>query len=146
MKRILPLLGGLLLAVTALTARATEYQLPADKGRVIGENVTYVVPDDGRSLEAIAAEYGIGLLAMLEANPGTDPYLPKPGSELIIPSQLILPDTPHQGIVINLAELRLFYYPQGTNTVRVYPIGIGQLGRDTPIMTTSVSQLIKDPT
>ena len=55
MKRILPLLGGLLLAVTALTARATEYQLPADKGRVIGENVTYVVPDDGRSLEAIAA-------------------------------------------------------------------------------------------
>ncbi|WP_274370309.1 L,D-transpeptidase family protein [Morganella morganii] len=146
MKRILPLLGGLLLAVTALTARATEYQLPADKGRVIGENVTYIVPDDGRSLEAIAAEYGIGLLAMLEANPGTDPYLPKPGSELIIPSQLILPDTPHQGIVINLAELRLFYYPQGTNTVRVYPIGIGQLGRDTPIMTTSVSQLIKDPT
>ena len=108
MKRILPLLGGLLLAVTALTARATEYQLPADKGRVIGENVTYIVPDDGRSLEAIAAEYGIGLLAMLEANPGTDPYLPKPGSELIIPSQLILPDTPPQGIVINLAELRLF--------------------------------------
>ena len=69
MKRILPLLGGLLLAVTALTAR-NRISTPADKGRVIGENVTYVVPDDGRSLEAIAAEYGIGLLAMLEANPG----------------------------------------------------------------------------
>ncbi|MEG0279691.1 MAG: L,D-transpeptidase family protein [Morganella sp. (in: enterobacteria)] len=146
MKRMLSLMGGLLLTITALTAQATEYELPADKGRVIGENTTYIVPGDGRSLEAIAAEYGIGLLAMLEANPGTDPYLPQAGSELIIPSQLILPDTPHQGIVINLAELRLYYYPQGTNTVKVYPIGIGQLGRDTPVMTTSVSQLIKDPT
>lgn len=141
-----PVAGRAVVSGYCVNGGATEYQLPADKGRVIGENVTYVVPDDGRSLEAIAAEYGIGLLAMLEANQGTDPYLPKPGSELIIPSQLILPDTPHQGIVINLAELRLFYYPQGTNTVRVYPIGIGQLGRDTLVMTTSVSQLIKDPT
>ncbi|TDB54556.1 L,D-transpeptidase family protein [Photorhabdus luminescens] len=146
MKRVLTFIGILLLSGLANTVSATEYTLPAANSRLIGENTTLVVPDDGRSLEAIAAEYGIGLLAMLEANPGTDPYLPTPGSELIIPSQMLLPDTPRQGMVINLAELRLYYFPKGKNKVIVYPIGIGQLGRNTPVMTTSVSQLIKDPT
>jgi L,D-transpeptidase YbiS len=50
---------------------------------------------------------------------------------LNIPQQLILPDTVHEGIVINSAEMRLYYYPKGTNTVIVLPIGIGQLGKDT---------------
>lgn len=59
---------------------------------------------------------------------------------------MILPDTVRKGIVINLAELRLYYYPKEGGTVDVYPIGIGQLGRETPEMVTSVSQLIKDPT
>lgn len=53
---------------------------------------------------------------------------------------MLLPDTPREGIVVNLAELRLYYYPKGKNTVIVYPIGIGQLGRNTPLMTTSVSE------
>ncbi|MQL46979.1 L,D-transpeptidase family protein [Photorhabdus khanii] len=146
MKRVLTFIGMLLLSALTNTVSATEYTLPPANSRLIGENTTFVVPDDGRSLEAIAAEYQIGLLAMLEANPGIDPYLPAPGSELIIPSQMLLPDTPRQGIVINLAELRLYYFPKGKNKVIVYPIGIGQLGRNTPVMTTSVSQLIKDPT
>ncbi|AXG47669.1 L,D-transpeptidase family protein [Photorhabdus laumondii subsp. laumondii] len=146
MKRVLTFIGVLLFSGLTNTVSATEYTLPAANSRLIGENTTLVVPDDGRSLEAIAAEYKIGLLAMLEANPGTDPYLPAQGSELIIPSQMLLPDTPRQGIVINLAELRLYYFPKGKNNVIVYPIGIGQLGRNTPVMTTSVSQLIKDPT
>ncbi|KAA1186807.1 L,D-transpeptidase family protein [Photorhabdus heterorhabditis] len=146
MKQVLTLIGMLLLSGLINTVSATEYTLPPANSRLIGENTIFVVLGDGRSLEAIAAEYKIGLLAMLEANPGTDPYLPAPGSELIIPSQMLLPDTPRQGIVINLAELRLYYFPKGKNKVIIYPIGIGQLGRNTPVMTTSVSQLIKDPT
>ncbi|NHB91240.1 L,D-transpeptidase family protein [Photorhabdus cinerea] len=146
MKQVLTLIGMLLLSGLTNTVSATEYTLPPANSRLIGENTIFVVPDDGRSLEAISAKYKIGLLAMLEANPGTDPYLPAPGSELIIPSQMLLPDTPRQGIVINLAELRLYYFPKGKNKVIIYPIGIGQLGRNTPVMTTSVSQLIKDPT
>ncbi|SUC46662.1 Probable L,D-transpeptidase YcfS precursor [Providencia stuartii] len=59
---------------------------------------------------------------------------------------MLLPATPRTGIIINLAELRLYYYPEGSKEVVVYPIGIGQLGRDTPEMVTSVSQSIKDPT
>ena len=47
---------------------------------------------------------------MLEANPGVDPFLPKAGSTLTIPQQLILPDAPREGIIINSAEMRLYYY------------------------------------
>ncbi|VEC91860.1 L,D-transpeptidase [Salmonella enterica subsp. enterica] len=69
---------------------------------------------------------------MLEANPGVDVFLPQSGSTLVVPQQLILPDTVREGIVVNVAEMRLYYYPAGTNTVEVLPIGIGQAGRETP--------------
>ncbi|MBS0970057.1 L,D-transpeptidase [Chimaeribacter arupi] len=148
MKKARLLLGFLstLWLLISFSAHATEYPLPAENSRLIGENITYTVPDDGRSLEMIAADFKIGLLGMLEANPGTDPYLPAPGSVLTIPTQMLLPDTPREGIVINLAELRLYYYPKGENKVVVYPIGIGQLGRNTPTMVTSIIQKIPNPT
>lgn len=148
MKRALTLMGLLLASyIGGMPAgQATEYPLPPPDSRLIGENTTYVVPHDGRSLEAIASDYKIGLLGMLEANPGTDPYLPKPESTLTIPTQILLPDTPREGIVINLAELRMFYYPKGQNTVIVYPIGIGQLGRNTPVMTTTIISKHPNPT
>jgi L,D-transpeptidase YcfS len=59
---------------------------------------------------------------------------------------MILPDTPREGIVVNLAELRLYYYPKGEDKVIVYPIGIGQMGIVTPIIVTSISQKIPNPT
>ncbi|RLM27038.1 peptidoglycan-binding protein [Brenneria alni] len=148
MKCALTLLGMVFATYLAgsATARATEYPLPPPNSRLIGENIAYTVPNDGRPLEEVAADFKIGLLGMLEANPGTDPYLPKAGSTLTIPTQMLLPDTPREGIVVNLAELRLYYYPKGKNTVIVYPIGIGQLGRKTPLMTTSVSEKRANPT
>lgn len=146
MMRVLTFFVTLLLSAFYINAQAAEYPLPAKNSRLIGKNFIYTVPDDGRSLEKIAAEFQIGLLGMMEANPDVDPYLPKPGSKLIIPAQMLLPDAPRQGIVINLAELRLFYYPPNKKSVIVYPIGIGQLGRNTPIMVTSVSQRIPNPT
>ncbi|PIJ51867.1 L,D-transpeptidase [Erwinia sp. OLTSP20] len=127
-------------------ATATEYPLPPADSRLIGENVTTVVADNKRPLEDIAARYKVGLLGILEANPGTDPWLPEAGSELIIPQQMLLPDTRREGIVVNLAELRLYYYPPGENKVIVYPIGIGQQGAITPSMVTTISQKIPNPT
>ena len=102
----------------------------------------------GGSLEAIAKKYNVGFLALLQANPGVDPYVPRAGSVLTIPLQTILPDAPREGMVINLAELRLYYYPPGKNEVTVYPIGIGQLGGDTltPTMVTTVSDKRANPT
>lgn len=126
--------------------RGNRIPLPPPDSRLIGENVTVTVQNNGKPLEDIASRYQIGLLGMLEANPGVDPYLPTPGTVLTIPSQMLLPDAPREGIVINLAEMRLFYYPKGEGKVVVYPIGIGQLGRNTPEMVTSVSQSIANPT
>ena len=146
-------LSTLLAAAFALvgfcnTASAVTYPLPTDGSRLVGQNQVITIPDDNKQpLEYFAAKYQMGLSNMLEANPGVDTYLPKGGTVLNIPQQLILPDTVHEGIVINSAEMRLYYYPKGTNTVIVLPIGIGQLGKDTPInWTTKVERKKAGPT
>lgn len=135
-------------ALAALPASANSYPLPAAGSRLIGQNFFHVVADDGGSLEAIAKRYNVGFLALLQANPGVDPYVPRAGSVLTIPRQMLLPDAPREGLVINLAELRVYYYPAGQNSVTVYPIGIGQLGGDTvtPTMQTTVSDKRANPT
>jgi len=132
----------------ALPTRANTWPLPPAGSRLVGENRFHVVENDGGSLEAIAKKYNVGFLALLQANPGVDPYVPRAGSVLTIPLQTLLPDAPREGIVINLAELRLYYYPPGKNEVTVYPIGIGQLGGDTltPTMVTTVSDKRANPT
>ncbi|MEG5551836.1 L,D-transpeptidase [Enterobacter wuhouensis] len=128
----LPLLALLLAAVTH-GAQAMTYPLPPEGSRLVGAPTTFTVPDGNTlPLEAFAAKYELGLSNMLEANPGVDPFLPKSGTQLTIPQQLILPDTVREGIVVNVAEMRLYYYPPGSNTVEVLPIGIGQAGRETP--------------
>ncbi|MGY5957461.1 L,D-transpeptidase family protein [Kosakonia sp. BK9b] len=135
-------------AVLSFPTRANNWPLPPTGSRVVGENRFHVVQNDGGSLEAIAKKYNVGFLALLQANPGVDPYVPRAGSVLTIPLQTLLPDAPRKGIVINLAELRLYYYPPGKSEVIVYPIGIGQLGGDTltPTMVTTVSDKRANPT
>ncbi|MBW9461899.1 MULTISPECIES: L,D-transpeptidase LdtC [Kluyvera] len=142
------LLGLLLVASVALPASANSWPLPPPGSRLVGENRFHVVENNGGSLESIAKKYNVGFLALLQANPGVDPYVPRAGSVLTIPLQTLLPDVPREGIVLNLAELRLYYYPPGKNTVTVYPIGIGQLGGTTvtPTMVTTVSDKRANPT
>ena len=101
--------------------------LPPAGSNVVGENRFHVVENDGGSLEAIAKNITSGSGAVA-GQPGRRSVRARAGSVLTIPLQTILPDAPRQGIVINLAELRLYYYPPGKNEVTVYPIGIGQLG------------------
>lgn len=140
----------MVLAVAAYSqaAFAVVYPLPSNNGRLIGENITVTVPENSKlPLESYAAQFQMGLSNMLEANPGVDPFLPTPGTVLTIPHQLILPDTPHEGIVINSAEMRLYYYPKGSNTVVVLPIGIGELGKDTPLnWVTTIQRKKAGPT
>ncbi|VDZ78175.1 L,D-transpeptidase [Salmonella bongori] len=115
------------------TVFAVSYPLPPEGSRLVGHPATIAIPQNNtQPLEAFAARYGQGLSNMLEANPGVDVFLPASGSTLVVPRQLILPDTVREGIVVNVAEMRLYYYPEGTNTVEVLPIGIGQAGRETP--------------
>ncbi|HCK7284114.1 TPA: L,D-transpeptidase [Enterobacter roggenkampii] len=126
-------LGCLAALLISQSVQAVSYPLPPAGSRLVGSSQVITVPEHNTlPLEAFAAQYGQGLSNMLEANPGVDPFLPKSGTRLVIPQQLILPDTVREGIVVNVAEMRLYYYPPGSNTVEVLPIGIGQAGRETP--------------
>lgn len=132
MARVL-LLAALLVVAAMRAGLAVTWLLPPEGSRLVGNTFSVVVPQGNTEpLESFAATYSQGLSNMLEANPGVDPFLPAAGTTLVIPQQLILPDTKREGIVINVAEMRLYYYPPDTNTVEVLPIGIGQAGRETP--------------
>ena len=111
MRRV-KLLCSLIMLLASQGAQAVSYPLPPEGSRLVGSPLTITVPPGNtKPLEAFAAQYGQGLSNMLEANPGVDVFLPKSGSTLVVP---------------------LYYYPAGSNTVEVLPIGIGQAGRETP--------------
>lgn len=139
----------LLLSLSCLISSAVhaiEYQLPTDGSNIVGRPSYYEV-QKGDSLADIGNKYNVGFLAMLAANKGIDPFLPPPGRLLEIPTQVILPEVKHKGIVINLAELRLYYFPQDEpSKVYIFPIGIGRVGRETPSMTTTITEKVKNPT
>ena len=127
-------------------AWAVDYPLPPANSRLIGQNQWWTVQEGDRNLQAIARHFDTAAMLILEANDTLAPVEPKPGTQVLIPSQMLLPDVPREGIVVNLAELRLYYFPPGQNQVQVYPLGIGQQGLETPEMTTRIGQKIPNPT
>lgn len=138
------LLLGSLSAVNS--AWAVDYPLPPAGSRLIGQNQTYTIQEGDNKLQTIARRFNTAAQLILEANNTIAPVNPAPGTVITIPSQMLLPDTPREGIIVNLAELRLYYFPPGENIVQVFPLGIGQLGLETPVTTTRVSQKIPNPT
>ena len=128
------------------SARAMDYPLPPAGSRLIGQNQTYTIQEGDNKLQTIARRFNTAAQVILETNNTIAPVNPAPGTVITIPSQILLPDTPREGIVVNLAELRLYYFPPGENIVQVFPLGIGQLGLETPVTTTRVSQKIPNPT
>jgi len=128
------------------SARAMDYPLPPAGSRLIGQNQTYTIQEGDNKLQTIARRFNTAAQVILETNNTIAPVNPAPGTVITIPSQMLLPDTPREGIVVNLAELRLYYFPPGENIVQVFPLGIGQLGLETPVTTPRVSQKIPNPT
>jgi L,D-transpeptidase ErfK/SrfK len=108
---------------------------------------TVVGKDD--TLPDIARRFDVGYEEMLTANPGVDPWLPGVGTEVIVPTQFILPAAPHEGVVVNVAAMRIFYYPPHKKGepqfVFTHPIGIGKVGWKTPEGTTKIVSRQKDP-
>ncbi|MDD2659427.1 MAG: L,D-transpeptidase family protein [Methylococcales bacterium] len=99
------------------------------------------------TLSDIARHFGLGFNDISLANPAITPWTPKPGSRVILPLQFVLPDTPHKGIVLNLANMRLFYYPKSQpDQVFTYPVGIGRQGWSTPLGLTSIVSKKANPT
>jgi len=137
------------LALAAVTAGAASFPLPPAGQRVVGA-LEQVAVKPGETLLDIARRHDVGLNEITAANPGVDPWLPKAGTRLVIPNRYILPDAPREGIVVNLPEMRLYYYPPPTPgeapRVITHPLGIGAEGKTLPLGTTRIIEKIKDPT
>ena len=108
---------------------------------------TVVGKDD--TLPDIARRFDVGYEELLLANPGVDPWLPGVGREVVVPTQFILPSAPREGVVVNVAAMRIFYYPPHKKgeqqVVYTHPIGIGRVGWKTPEGTTKIVSRTKDP-
>ena len=131
------------------TSHATTFNLETESTRVVGHNlIVYSRAQD--TLLDIARRFDIGYSEIVSANPDLDVWLPGSGKRVLVPNQYILPDAPKKGIVINLAEMRLYYYPKPKagqpRQVITHPIGIGREGWQTPIGKTTITQKLKDPT
>jgi len=123
--------------------------LPVDGGDLIGDpRSTFARHED--TLIDIAREHGLGYEEIVNANPGVDPWLPGAGVSVELPKRRLLPMAPREGIVINLPEHRLYYFPKlgrdETPVVWSYPVSIGKMDWNTPLGSTRIVQKIKDPT
>lgn len=125
-----------------------RFAINSDTG-MVGMPIT-LYTRTGDTLPDIARHFGLGYSDIIEANPGIDPWVPASGSRVTVPLQFILPDSPRKGIVLNLPNMRMFYYPKpgkkkDANEVITYPIGIGREGWSTPTGKTRVTAKVANP-
>jgi len=127
------------LTVTTVNAwypRAPEDQVLNDKGPapIVGQNRYYQVAD-GETLVQLARAFGLSYTNLIAANPGIDPWLPPVGRRITLPYATILPEGIATGITINLAEYKLYHVVEheGLRSVRIYPVGIGVEGWESPL-------------
>lgn len=133
----------LILIVSSPPASAAEYRL---RNGAIGTVTTCRTGEDD-SLVEMARRFDLGYNEIVAANPGIDPFIPDPGTRVVIPSRWIIPDVPRrEGIIVNLSEMRLYYFPpRRTHRVVTYPIGIGDEGWETPTGSYRIVEKIVRP-
>ena len=125
-------------------ASGTEYQL-AEQQELLGE-VIVVAARYEDTFVSLARTYNVGFEELRRANPEVDAWLPGEGTAITIPTQFVLPRAPHRGIVVNVAELRLYYFPDADGRrVITHPISIGRMDWSTPLGTTSVVGKVANP-
>lgn len=133
-----------LLFISPVPSMATEFPMPLPGNDTIGEIRTVTARYED-TLSDIARANDLGYLEITESNPGVDPWLPRDDLEVVLPTQYILPPGPREGIVINLPELRIYYYPKGENRVITHPLGIGREGWSTPTGLTRIIRKAANP-
>jgi L,D-transpeptidase ErfK/SrfK len=133
----------------ATAAHAAQYPLADAQALMFGEVETITAHGED-TLPDLARRYGLGYEEILRANPGVDTWLPGEGTPIVIPGQRLLPPGVHEGIVVNLPEHRLYYFPKPrkgeTPQVITYPVSIGKMDWNTPLGKTRIVDKRKNPT
>lgn len=124
-------------------AQATEHRL--EPGQQVIGRIHQIEAQFQDTFADLGEAYGFGQLEMEAANRGVDPWLPGEGAQITLPGKHILPDAPREGIVVNLPEYRLYFFPPEGGRVITYPVGIGREGWSSPIGTTRVARKEANP-
>ena len=138
----------LAVAVTAPAPAALAatgiWRVDADQS-LVGRTEDYVARFEDTLLD-VARRFGMGIAEMQLANPGMDMWLPGEGTAIRLPSRFVLPAAPRAGLVINVPEMRIYYYPKGEPVVHTWPISIGRVGWETPLGETRIVRKAVRPT
>lgn len=140
----------LLLTLAGLAAEcwATVYPLPPGSGSLVGEDL-HIKAEASDTLLGIAHQYSVGYWEIQEANPHVDMWLPGQGTPIVIPGRYIIPPGLRSGIVINLPQHRLFYFPRrrphDLQIVITYPVSPGEGGWPTPVGVTRIIRKVPHP-
>jgi len=145
------ILGFFVFSLELWAGGAYPYRFPDSKlsldpkaDTVIGILGEYTIKEKDTLLD-VARDYDLGFNEMESLYPDIDPWVPPRGMKLVIPSQWILPQTRKYGLVINIAEMRVYYFLKSIGMVRTYPIGIGDHGWFSPEGTFWVKEKRKKP-
>jgi len=134
-------------------AHATTYPLPDNpKDSLVGDpphKIKYAIAKHEDTLLDIAREYDLGQNQILLANPNVDRWIPGEGTRVVIPNSYILPDAPRDGLILNLPEYRLYYFPKPAKgekpVVITHPVSIGRQDWDTPLGKTYIQSKKRNP-
>ncbi len=136
------------LVLFSASLRAEVYEMPAPGSDVVGAVMTIKARADDTLLD-IARRHGLGYEDVVRANPDVDTWLPGEGTEVVLPTRFVLPPVERSGVVLNLAEYRLYYFPDVKDdlppVVMTYPISIGRMDWATPLGRTRVVAKVRNP-
>ena len=146
--RQLTLVVVLICAVVVNTSRAEIYELPPQGHDVIGAMSTIIARHEDTLID-MARRHGLGYQDIVRANPDVNVWVPGEGTEVTLPTRFVLPAGIRTGVVLNLAEYRLYYFPKPKEGepayVMTYPISIGRMDWETPLGLTKVISKVRNP-
>lgn len=128
-------------------AEAENFLLPSPTVTVVGESHR-IAADRRESLLDVARRNGLGFFDMKQANPGVDMWVPRDGADVLLPTSFVLPNARRRGVVVNIAEYRLYFYfeQDGQDMVATFPISIGRMDWQTPLGNWRVTRKRTRPT
>lgn len=141
---------GLILGIHAAvslsyTSLADTFPLPPADLDLIG-GIGYTTANRDDTLLDIAKRFDLGQEEIVEANRDVDRWMPGENTMVVLPKRYILPKASRSGIVVNIPEMRIYYFPKmPKNQVITHPVSIGRMDWRSPLGVTRVVGKTKDP-